>query len=236
MLFIAVIALFLGAINADARCTYQQRAMLNEEGRNVRTSYEITYRSEIRTVRDPDGPGYEEGEFLHTVFNISVFNITENLYVEISNNHDRAFREYVYFRHTENGVFTFTTEDIANIITYTFRVRSAIEDCSSLVLRTYSFVKPMRNTMVDYGICAGAEDVPYCQEYITQPFSLTFEQVDNAIQNYQKDTSINNRPDEEESGLLVFIQDNTLTILVGAVVLAAAAGGAIYFYKKRSAL
>ncbi len=137
-------------------CDYKAQAELNKIAANVTASYDI-----------------EKKEDGSNVFKISVYNITEKLFVSVLDE-EEVFSLTITPAQLTNGVYTFEIANDTDVIRYNFTVRSLLEGCTGTI-RKFSLVKPKRNKYHDYNECkfADTENYSYCQEWITKNFSLS---------------------------------------------------------------
>ncbi len=168
-------------VRADNTCNYSTRAELSKLAKNVTAAYEIKQRD--------DGSYYVE---------ISIFNIVDGIFVEyhyadstkrISSKASDGVS--VFPVEVENGVYTFQDNDINIVRKYTFNVKATDPNCTNN-LRRFSLVKPKYNSMSELSICRymDVQDNMYCQEWITQDFSLTKEEVEDRIQKQRESFKI----------------------------------------------
>ena len=144
----------------DGTCTYKEKAELNKQAGSVEVSYDIE--------KNADGS---------SKFKISVYNITKDLYVTVTNDYDDT-RLTIIPALTTNGSYTFEINDSTNIIKYSFVVSSFISGCSG-DLKKINLVKPKRNKYHDYNECkfTDTEKYTYCEEWITKDITLSESQV-----------------------------------------------------------
>ena len=86
-------------------CDVETKVRLSRDASKVKVAYEV--------VTD---------NYLNKSINIKVYNVSNNIYVEVRNNHDDT-KILVTYNQTEDGTYTFNTTDIDTIVNYTFIVR-----------------------------------------------------------------------------------------------------------------
>lgn len=160
--FIVVISIFLTFsvgtnVYAEETCSYKNRAELNKIAANVIAAYEV-----------------KKDENNQTFFRVSIYNITENIYVNITNSINPDELLIVNPPMTTNGVYSFDVKDINTVITYTIVVRSSIPGCTEDI-RRFTFIKPKKNKFYDYEECKydDTAEYSYCSEWITSDFTLS---------------------------------------------------------------
>lgn len=150
-----------------AACTIEDRAKINKQAYAVTSSYDFT--------KDANG---------NVVFNLSVYNITGDIYVVIESDVKDAEKVTVFPSQTRGGTYTWQSTDTKNIINYTIKVKSTLGGCIG-DYRTVLLSKPKKNPYYGTDACsyAGLEDYYYCTEWITQEFNLTEEEIEEKIKN-----------------------------------------------------
>lgn len=238
-MIVTFLAVFLGSnlVSAADKCTYQEKANLNEIAQNVKTSYEITERKEKKIVSHPDKDERVEVEYTYPEFKISIYNLTDDLYVMQTNELTKEVT-YIYNNMTTNGVYTLIDPDLQNIVTYTYKVLSNLKACEGEALRTYTIKKPKENWFASLLACQGYADLPYCKPYITEELNnITESDLSRLIEDHLATETIDpNKNKDDQNNILTFFKNYWLYTLIGVVLVAGATGGTIYFVKKRSAL
>lgn len=182
--FLLVIFLFIVIPNVlaeettttiDTTCNYNSQAYLNRVASNVRASYAFHY-----------------DENNNVSFDITVYNITEDIYVVVNEKGgDKRNAREIFYAMTDNGSYTFNVADIDNVITYEITVRPTVFGCVNDI-RKLNVTKPKHNKFSDEDICQYDEvlDYFYCQEWVTQDFSMSDSAVREKIiaerNNYRK--------------------------------------------------
>ena len=148
-------------------CPINDRAEINKLAYAVTASYEF--------VRDDTGK---------ITFNMSIYNITGDIYVSIKSDEKSAVEEVIFPSQTRGGTYTWNVADLDNIINYKITVRSTKPGCIG-EYRTLSLTKPKKNKYYGSNACsyAGLEEYYYCTEWISQDFNLTEEQIEQKIRN-----------------------------------------------------
>ncbi|MCH5166599.1 MAG: hypothetical protein J1F35_01780 [Erysipelotrichales bacterium] len=150
----------------DNSCTYKEQANLNKLAGSVEVSYDIQ--------KNTDGT---------YIFKISIYNLTSDLSVTVTNDYDATFFLTIVSEMTNNGTYTFEVNDYTNIIKYSFVVRATTSPCTS-DLKKLTLVKPKKNKYHDYNECklADTEGYTYCTEWITKDITLSESEVLEKIQ------------------------------------------------------
>ena len=177
------LVMFLGVLKTSASCSYVEKANLNEIASDIKTNYEVIEEEVIKDFIDPDTQ--ETGTYKATKrsFKISIYNLTEEVYIVETNNLNNDKKE-IFYRDTNNGIYTYISEDIENIIKYEYVIKSNIKTCFGEVLKSYNFTKPKVNMYSQYAMCEGLEDNPYCRVYITEDLNIDESQIEKKLDNY----------------------------------------------------
>jgi hypothetical protein len=173
-IFIVILFIIcMPVVRADNDCNYSVRAELTKLAKNVTAAYEIKQRD--------DGTYYVE---------INIYNIVDGIYVEYryANNTKRVSSSVndshsVFPMDTNNGTYTIEDNDITQIKKYTFSIRASNGTCLNN-LRKFTLTKPKYNELSEINSCKyiDIQDYMYCQEWITQDFNLTKEEVEERIE------------------------------------------------------
>ena len=207
-------AIFSCVIKVNATdCTYVEKAKLNQLASKVKTTYEIIEEEELEEFIDPDTDSISMLEIINTTFKISIYNITEDIYI-IQHNGLTDEKTSIFNTATNNGVYTFTTSDTENIIKYTYQIYSNLNNCSGELLKTSSFTKPKMNLYAQYRMCQGLEEVPYCKSFITEEMKVSESELEEKLTEYLSNTKVTS-PQNEEEKFKEIIQDNYIYIIIG---------------------
>lgn len=245
ILVVAFLFSITNVIAADT-CSYEEKAKLNSEAANVKVNHEIKQRVLDPSEYDlPDaliGASEEEiEEFRKNVTTeymvVNILNLTENLYVEVTNNVNQEKRVYTYADSTDGNI-TFRKTGISGAVTYTIKIySSANTNCKDTGLGSLYVTLPRYNPLSEYAICESIPEYYMCQKYVT------FEDpgFDTFMAEAQKEVSkVNTEKEEEnkkndkwykEAGK--FIENHKVAFIVGGVVLLVAAGAVTIIIIKR---
>ena len=228
---IALIAIFFCALNVQARCTDQQLFELQEAGRRVRSSIEVIEAVEYHYVE------YGESEFRlmpfpRYKFQIDTFNVTGNLFVTMVN---RLTNEniVIHYDMTEGGAFAYLTDDLVNIVNYSFRVYSSVEGCFGHHLRSYTVRKPMLNPFAASWACEGLGDVPYCRTFLDSELNITEDELPDRIDRFLAGP---NQGTDDENGVGEWIRNNTLIAVVIVIIISGVATALFFVNQKRRSI
>ncbi len=222
-----------------AACDATEENKLRALAYNVKASYEPGQGEEI--VKDdgfnlPDGLTEEEYEefwntpFYEDVIKVYITNITEDLYVKVSDKLSGQTKTYQY-SDTDKGTLTIVQDDIFSINNYTIEVYSSAKtSCPDTKLYTLYQATPMFNVISTYDICQGAEDFYLCHEYLSVEPQVT-ESYDTLILQY-KEGKINedgdpSKPDEKEKKTFGEFVKKHKGIFIGTGIGIVIVGGAV---------
>ena len=238
-LALTVATIFFCVLNVQASCTMEQRADMNDAARLVRTSLEINEREQRVDSSWFAEPGEELDDIYMTIyqFKINIYNIVDGIYVTLTNSLTRAVTT-IYPSMTEDGVFTYTTEDIDNIVNYEIRIFTNITGCVGDQITSSTLVKPMFNYLSTFGDCEGMEEVPYCRRFVEREVNITQEELPAALERFFAEGGANGNGNGNDDGFFAgignWISERSTTIIIGVIIIAAGvAGGVIYANRKR---
>lgn len=233
VIVITLIAFFVSTSWVNALCDATESNRLNGLAVNVKHSYEIVD-LEVPLPDDynlPDGMSDEDLENYvnkESYYRIYLSNITEDLYVVVTNTNTNEKKTFRY-SDTENGSVSFDERVGTEIINYTFEVyASEKNDCVGRKLHTMYLTTPMYNVYSESANCTGISEFYLCHEYLS--VDVKFDKFDSLTEQYREgkireDGSI--KEDEKtEKGFFGFIKEHK-GIVIGATFLIVVAGGCI---------
>ena len=243
---------------SDSACSSSELATLNNAANNVTVSYED---EKIVVGQGYDIDGDYEGDtaplvdLYGTVFNVSFANITDDIYLRITN--DTNDTELTFTKENmDAGEAVFQTEYGDELTTYTVEVLASNYDCADEVIRKFNLTVPIYNQFSEMEACNTYPNFYYCQEYIdTEPitYSEFLEELrvyrdsatdEDTVENtnvINVDNDDNNDEEEqpsedEKSPFINFVENNRVTLIVGgcAIVVVGVIAGIVIVKKKRS--
>lgn len=153
----------------DKTCSNKSKVLLNKAAFNVEVNY---------TIKKDNDKYY---------FEISLYNITDDIYAVISSDINSEER-VVNHDMTTNNTYSFKTEDINTIINYTISIRTIRYGCSGEI-RNMSLIKPRYNDLSELATCKTKEmaDYSYCQKWVEKYYTNTREEIIEKInRQYEK--------------------------------------------------
>ena len=234
--FVLAFTLFFLSTNVYAVCDVTESNTLNSLATNLSISYEVV-QVEIpmdENFNPPDGLTEEEDEeyvAYRNYFRFYIGNVTEELYIVVTNQNTDESTTYTY-DDVVDGVITFDERVFIEIVNYKIDVYSSSQtNCPDTLLYTWYQTTPMYNSYSGSYLCDGIEEFYLCHEYLSVETSFAnFEQLTNEYRAGHIDDNGEEivTPEEPEEGFLNFISDHLVIVIVVAVVIVAA-GGLITF-------
>ncbi len=240
--FIAFSSMFMLANVNAATCGYEEKAKLNNEIANVKSNYEIKERTMSKdeySISDALlGTEYEDSyESTTEYIQVNILNLTENMYVEISNDYNDEVAVYQY-SDTQNGNISFNWQEIDELVTYTIKVYASDKTgCEGSVLKTLYQALPRYNDYSTYDICKNIPDYYLCQRYVTYEdvgFDVFTERVFNEVEKkLQKEEQQTKENEKWYKKVQNFVKEHKVPFIIGGVVLVVAAGGTTFVIIKK---
>lgn len=208
--FFLSLTLLLLIVNVNAKCGYNELSNLNNEAANVKTSYDII-KKDIGT----------EGIVISRTFDITILNISENIYVKITNDYDKTSKD-IYYEDTNNGIYSFNW-DKSNVVTnFTIDVYASNNTlCENDKLRSFYLSTPRYNDYSNRAICEEMSESSFCQEFVMFD---DFSEIDflEKVSSYKKETKKQEEPEPNNDNIidkiLKFVENNKI-IIIGSIVL-----------------
>lgn len=211
---IFVFSIFILDVNAD--CSYQERKKLLEEAKNV--------------------DAYFEADVDNKLFNFYLYNLTDNLFVQIENLNSKQTTE-VYNYQIVGNYYTFVENNIEEKISYRIHIYSNKQECYGSKLTSKTINKGIINKFYSESICKGAEEYKYCQPFFKDKLNISDEEVINKINEYKKNLEINMKQQIEETNFFIdFVKKNWKYILVFFIVSCMVIGGMLIINKRKGEL
>lgn len=217
---------------AAGTCNYEEKAKLNSEVANVKTNFEIKQREiKIDPENVPDeyiGTSAAENYTVKEDYaQINILNLTENLYVEVTNDINKDKETYRY-SDSNNGNIAIVRNDLNNIVTYTVKIfASSNTGCEGTSLSTKYVAVPRYNEYSSYSLCNSLPDYYLCQKYVNfqdVDFSKFVEQVTGEIDKRNTESKEEEKNNKWYKEVGNFISDNKLYFIIGGVSLVVIAG------------
>ncbi len=187
-------------------CNYKEQAALNKEAKNVTFNYEIVDKlDELNSKENPSQ--YNIRDYYYIQMNLT--NITDNLYVEITNNQNDEKLTY-YSSDLVDGVVSFKANN-DKVVTYTLNIYAQTDTCSRKLM-TRTVKSPKFNTFYHRGMCIDVPEYKYCQEVITS--EMDDNKIGKSITNYYNKQMANQKQETQK-------EKNNIKkyLIIGSIVL-----------------
>lgn len=225
-IFTIFLTFFMMLTMVKAECSRSEKLDLNSKAANVKTNYELV----------ADKIDYEDGVSSIEYFVINILNITEDTYVEVSNDFYDEVKTY-HYKDTENGNVRITWTDTDQIVNFTIKVYAENStSCGGELLKTSRMATPRFNNYYYLAICNDAPDFYLCQKYVTVDEvdeSEFIEKIDSFINGKVDKNGDEINPNENKKGFLEILNENKWYIVGGVAVIGAGIGIAIYLKKTK---
>lgn len=214
LVFFMTIFLFNINVSAASLCTYQEQTELNSKAANIKVSYEIV----------EDILHFADGDAEIKVFNIQIFNVTDEFYILVKNDVNKEEKIYD-IDDAVDGVISFKWDYAESVTNFTIQVYTTNKtNCAEEKYKTIYLTTPRYNRFFNIESCQELSDFYLCQEYVT--FSeISKDKFITQLESY-RNGELNNKGEEpvEEPKTGVFekvfnfINDYKLVIIGGVVV------------------
>lgn len=151
-----------------SNCSKDVSRDLTKEAYYIKSNYEIIDNSTYKEIKIGEDkttfkiPRYE--------FNISIYNITKNLYVIIKNDVDSSVKT-IHYSDTVDGTYSFLDTNFGQIYKYVMEIYPEANDCANKKLKTIKLVRPMYNAYSEYAYCKHSSNY-YCQKFTKNKLNL----------------------------------------------------------------
>ena len=240
-LFLCVFMMHITSVKAEGTCSYKEQAAFKSELANVKTTYEgvetlidgVTGQPTTEDKIDSNRNPQDEGYYYRYTLNISILNMTENMYVQVSNDQDDNVQ---YFRYSDfkDGILTFEhgSDMISEITKYTFSFyTSESTSCPDEYIGKRTLTVPMYNENSTDSLCEENKDLDICKTFT----DVEFESKDEFYQKYEEETknSKQDKNDKNDNNTKSFFDENKEVILISAGVIVVIIGTLIITKKIR---
>ncbi len=212
----------VGVTNASAAstCDYETQVKLNSEAANIKASYEV---KEIKTGKKIEADLGDE-EYIDETYQgveVSIYNMTENLYLTVMNTSTNETKTY-HYEDTDNGSIKLVRgeDGLEDIVTYQITIYSNHNDCKDEELKKINLVTPKYNSFSADALCEGSSKY-YCQEYVTEDLNMTYDDFLKQAANNNKNDGNGDTDTVKDNDFLkkygIYIVGGILVILLGVM-------------------
>jgi len=241
-LIITLCIFFFSITTVSAVCNVEETNRLNSLAVNIKNSYEIITK-EIPAEDNfnaPDGLTEEEiknYKYYRDYFKIYINNVTEDLYVKVTNKNTNEVKTY-YYSDSDNGTISFEEKVSYYITNYVIEIYSSDKtNCKDTKLYTHYLTTPKYNSLSESILCEEIENYYLCNEYLS--VEVSFENYEDKINAYRegKVNEIGEELDEEVGNneqTLSFIKEYRIPIIILVVGVAISSLVIVIIKKQRS--
>lgn len=224
-IFLIVAVLFCGIKNVNAACDATETNRLNNLANKIKTSWDIIIKEEKPGENYGIPDGLTEEEIKNYVielkyFKIYIHNITEDLYVRVTNKKTNEAKEF-YYQDTDNGTATFEVLVTDKIVNYDVVVYASNKtECLGTELKKTSFATPMYNHYSEYEICNGIEEYYLCHEYLNMDTSFDnfWDSARQYRDNKEKEEIKRQEEEKKNKGLIGYIKEHKGTVIITSIL------------------
>lgn len=209
---ITFLFIFTKSVNAASVCSYEEQIELNQKAGNVKVSYDVV----------EEVVHYTE-DTTRKLFEISILNITDDLYVVVKNDADKTVITFTS-KDVKDGIAKFRWAYVEDVTNFTFDIYTSNKTkCPNEKYKTLTLSTPRYNKYFNWEVCQGNEDFYLCKEFVTAakiPQKDVFDQIGK-----YKQHQINENGEEPESkptfidNFIKFVNEYKFYIIGGFVLI-----------------
>lgn len=214
-----------------ATCETSEMNRLRALANNVNASYgEVAEPLDKDSYTPPDGipiDELDEYEAYASVIDMTVTNITEEMYFEISDSNNKTPKTY-YYKDTDNGKMTFRNTDLSKMNKYKIVIYSNSKDCVGQRLRTIQISIPMYNSYSEISLCKLYPEYYLCHNFVDfelPDYETFYERLNTYVAGKRKEEEKKKEEENKDKGFLNFIKENKVTVIILSIVIVAAGVG-----------
>lgn len=165
--FIAVnLLLSWSNVDAASNCSYEKQVGYKQSAANVKATYEEA-EAEYDNMYTTDENGNYLEKAKYNYFEIKFLNITNDLYIKISNSVNSDIKIITY-ADTDEGTYKLKWDNLDNVTTFNYSIYSSSNtECPNELLKKGLLTTPRYNYYYNTPVCEGLEENSLCQKYIT---------------------------------------------------------------------
>lgn len=216
-------------------CSGADLQKVSKAANGIKTNYTINEGKLSEDKEIVDDMAVTKYDVLPSI-DFTIYNITNDVFLKITNdiNEDETI---VTYSSTDNGKYSFSTNDMFIKMTYYIEVFSNLDSCKADSISKITLKKPYYNQNASAEICIENPEVPMCQKYITEDTGADVITIDEKVKEYLKKNNITTttaKSDASNDGN--FFTKNWKLLAIGGGVIVVLVWGYIIISKKRSAL
>ena len=216
LIAIPAFLLFTSVVSAS-KCEYSELSKINKEAAAVKVTYE-----EVKTkVEDPNAYGGSDVgydyDLYDTYFKVNISNLTDNLYVKITNSVDNSTKT-LYGTDAVDGVVSFNWTDLSSVANLTVKVYSSSNtSCQDEEILVNYATLPMYNDYSTWKACQDNKDSSVCKTYVTQ--EVTYDAYKKLADKQEKERTEKINEDSEDGGITKFVKKNKKGFIIGGSII-----------------
>lgn len=222
---------FMGTARA-AECSYTELAKINQEAANVKLDYEIKTKVIPDPVENDSDFGYDQDVEVDYL-NVSVLNLTDNLYIKIYNSDDKSTK-IISGSEAKDGIANYEIDDLTGLAKLSYKVyTSSNTSCADQEIISGSKTLPIKNVYYQVGACVDMPDSPACQKYVTK--EVTPEEFDKVIESSlkKKQEEADKKNNKGFKKVTNFIKKNKKGLIIGGSIIVVGVVTTVVVIKKR---
>ena len=147
-LLLTTILISLISFNTMYAVSDEQCSLEEENAKNV-SAYVDTYFGEYTTVH----------------FDLKIENVTEDVYVRVTNDYDNTTKDY-YYKDSDNGTLVIPSPNVYRYVKYIVKVYTKDSECGGEAVQTLNLKTNIYNGYSNFDICKKAkEPIDICYEF-----------------------------------------------------------------------
>lgn len=215
-----VASLFSIAKVKASKCSDEELANINYEASAIKFNYDIKSKTVPTSNPEYSDIGTREEEDSIDYYNVTFTNLTDNLYIKVTNEKDDSTKVF-YGTDANNGVVSYDVEDTSSIANLTYKVyTSANTSCPNEEVSIGYGTLPMKNVYYNEGPCLENSSSSICKEYVTT--EVTREEYEEFAEKEHEKTvqEINKDIDKaEKNNVNNFIKENKKAIIIAGSII-----------------
>ena len=219
----------LNNVSAVNRCSTNAKSELNKYVSQIKASYAT---KEEKVLSDNIDNPIEDGkqyEILVEYLEITLTNLTDQFYIEVSNDFNEEVKTYRY-SDSDNGIITIRWDMLSEVAKFTFKIyANENTKCSGVLQKTLTLQLPRLNDNYSNPICEGISEFNLCQKYVTFA-PMEYEDFvsrvnDDKEKNKIEDKTNTNQDKNAWENIKDFVSKNKYYFIGGGIAIVAIATG-----------
>ena len=187
---------FLFIFNVHAECSYQERKELLNDSKSVEAYFDLERRIISAEKINPNTDLYETIEEEQYYFNLNIANLSDNLFIKVTNNYNEE-QLIVNANNINNNLYTYEISNLTDIITYYLTFYTTKENCYAEKINTIELKKPKENPLYYFSVCNNEklENNKYCDHFITKDFNMNIYDIVDKLNNIIDEQNVDSKSD-----------------------------------------